>query len=167
MKKFLAVIVSLVFCFGAAACAFAEEAMVFETDKVFEEPMAAQKKAAEEEADETRSGSSKLTTGDLIHFIPVTMEVSSKKVSVSGYFVNLNSDKAVEDFRDFEMDVYLEGKLLSSGDFGDLSDFTINPFGVKYFTFNYNGKHSLKNGNYKCNDRTYCVISCTFTSYDR
>ena len=163
MKKVLAMMLAIMLCLGTAACVYAEEAVDNEAVAVNEEAKVTLAKAG----GEGESKSSGMNVGDLIRFIPTSIEVSSRKVQVFGYFVNLNSDYAVKNFRNFEMDVYLDGTLLTSGDFGTIHEFKIEPFGIQYQSFTYNGSHDLNTGSYQCDDRCYCVISCTFTSISR
>ena len=60
------------------------------------------------------------SVGDLIRFCPTEIEVNYSSVLVKGYFVNLNTDYAVRNFRDFQMDVYKSGNKIVSGTFGTL-----------------------------------------------
>ncbi len=102
--------------------------------------------------------------GDLIKFIPTKYTVTSNRISVEGYFVNMNTDKIVKNFTDFEMKFYdSDGDLLASGNFGDLNTFSISPLRMKAYTFNYNGSHNLKTGTYVAGDAYCCVISMSFT----
>ena len=103
-------------------------------------------------------------TGDLIRFVPTEIEVTTNKIVVEGYFVNMNSDVSVKNFREVEMKVYQDGDLLVEGDFGTINEFTISPMRMKYQSFTFNGSHDLKNGSYTCNDRCYVVVNCSFTS---
>ena len=47
--------------------------------------------------------SAKADMGDLIRFLPTEIEVLENKVTVEGYFVNLNKNTTVKNFTDFEM----------------------------------------------------------------
>ena len=105
----------------------------------------------------------KADIGDLIRFLPTEIEVLENKVTVKGYFVNLNEDVTVKNFTDFEMMVYLSGDLLVEGDFGDINQFSIKPLGVKYQSFTFNGSHDLNEGSYTCDDEFYTVFSCSFS----
>lgn len=100
--------------------------------------------------------------GDLIRFIPTEITVSTNKVLVEGYFVNLNDDVTVKNFTNFEMDVYLDGDLLVSGSFGTINEFSVKPMGVKYQSFTFNGEHDLNEGTYTCGDKFYAVFTCDF-----
>ena len=102
--------------------------------------------------------------GDLIRFLPTTITVSTNKVVVEGYFVNLNQDVTVSNFTDFEMNVYLSGDLLVEGSFGTINSFSISPLRTKYQSFTFNGAHDLNNGTYTCNDNFYTAFSCNFKS---
>ena len=104
--------------------------------------------------------------GDLVRFVPTEIEVTTNKVVVEGYFVNMNSNVSVKNFRELEMMVYQDGDLLVEGNFGTINEFTISPMRMKYQSFTFNGSHDLKNGSYTCNDRTYAVVNCRFTSVE-
>jgi hypothetical protein len=163
MKKLLAVLIALTLCLGTALYACAEQGEDYcESISVSETPEATlEKEAAEKEADESKLSGAQI--GDLIRFIPAVLEVTSNKVTVYGYFLNLNSDCSVGKFKNFKMDLYQGGTLISSGNFGNLNEFTVSPLGLKTFTFTYNGKHRLNSGNYVCDDRIYSVCSYNFT----
>lgn len=100
--------------------------------------------------------------GDLIRFIPTEIVVSTDKVEVKGYFVNLNEDVTVKNFTDFDMEVYLDGDLLVDGSFGDINQFTVKPLGVKYQSFTFNGSHDLNEGTYSCGDKFYAAFTCDY-----
>ena len=102
--------------------------------------------------------------GDLLHFIPTVITVTANKVTVEGYFVNLNTDVSVSNFRDFEMSVYHGDELIIKGDFGKINDFTIRPLRAQYQSFTFTGSHNLRSGTTVCTDSYYCSFSCTFTS---
>ena len=104
-------------------------------------------------------------TGDRIRFIPTRIIVKSNSVKVEGYFVNLNTDKSVKNFREFKLYVYKDGDLLISGSFGTLQSFSVAALRTSYHTFTFNGSHNLRNGTYVCGDSYYCEFSCRFTSY--
>lgn len=106
----------------------------------------------------------KADTGDLVRFLPTEIEVQSSKVIVRGYFVNMNQDVSVQNFRNFRMKVYHDGELLVDGDFGDIHEFTIKPLGMKYQSFSFSGSHDLKIGTIDCGDRYYAAFSCKFTT---
>ena len=99
---------------------------------------------------------------DLIRFIPTEIVVSTNKVEVSGYFVNLNADVTVKDFTDFEMEVYQDGELLVEGSFGEINAFSIMPLIVQYQSFTFNGAHDLNEGTYSCGDAVYAVFTCNY-----
>lgn len=99
---------------------------------------------------------------DLIRFIPTEIVVSTNKVEVSGYFVNLNADVTVKDFTDFEMEVYQDGELLVEGSFGEINAFSIRPLSVQYQSFSFNGAHDLNEGTYSCGDTIYAVFTCNY-----
>ena len=103
--------------------------------------------------------------GDLVKFIPTKMTVKSNQVIVEGYFVNMNEDYTVKDFREFEMSVYDEGELLVSGDFGTINSFSIAPLRMKYQSFTFNGSHAMKIGTYVADDGYYCKVSMRFILY--
>ncbi len=104
--------------------------------------------------------------GDLIKFIPTKIKVTSSSVTVEGYFVNMNEGYIVKNFREFEMDLYDDGDLLCSGEFGTINQFSINPLRMKYQSFTFNGRHNLKTGTYVADDGFYCKVSMRFTSQE-
>ncbi len=104
------------------------------------------------------------STGNLIHFIPTTISVAEDSATVYGYFINLNEDKVVSNFYDYEMSVYRKGDLLLKGSFGEINEFSIEPMGMVYQSFTFNGEHGLNVGEYVCLDYDYCVIDCRFSS---
>lgn len=169
MKKVLAVLMALVLCLGVTMCAYAEQAEEVidnEAASISETAEATQElEAADAAGDASKAGGSHV--GDLIRFIPAYLEVSSNKVTVYGFFINLNSDCAVGGFRNYKMDIYEGSQLLISGTFGTINNFTIEPYGMKYQSFTYNGKHRLNAGTYVCDDRTYSVCSYNFYTYSR
>ena len=99
---------------------------------------------------------------DLIRFIPTEIVVSTNKVEVSGYFVNLNGDVTVKDFTDFEMEVYQDGELLVEGSFGEIDAFSIKPLSVQYQSFTFDGAHELNEGTYSCGDTIYAAFTCNY-----
>ena len=99
---------------------------------------------------------------DLLRFIPTEIIVSTDKVEVSGYFVNLNADVTVKDFTDFEMEVYQDGELLVEGSFGEIDAFSIKPLSVQYQSFTFNGAHDLNEGTYSCGDTIYAAFTCNY-----
>lgn len=99
---------------------------------------------------------------DLIRFIPTEIIVSTDKVEVSGYFVNLNEDVTVKNFTDFEMAVYQDGDLLVEGSFGEIDAFSIKPLRVQYQSFTFDGAHDLNEGTYSCGDTVYVVFTCNY-----
>ena len=170
MKKILALLLALSLCLGMSMCAYAEEAeepVSNETETVSDEEAAAtdEKEAADAAGDEAKSRYDYL--GEKIHFVPQRIIVAPNRVEVQGYFINLNSDYAVGNFENFKMDVYQGRDLLVSGHFGTVNRFILEPFGTKYQTFIFNGRHRLNNGKYACDDRTHCVCSYRFTCYSR
>ena len=105
------------------------------------------------------------TVSDRIHFIPTTIKVTSDSVTVEGYFVNLNSNYYVENFKNFTLRVYMEGDLLLKGDFGTIHKFTVSPLGTRMQSFTWNGRQGLKVGTYSCDDSFYCIWGGSFTQY--
>ena len=99
---------------------------------------------------------------DLLRFIPTEIIVSTDKVEVSGYFVNLNADVTVKDFTDFEMAVYQDGELLVEGSFGEIDAFSIKPLSVQYQSFTFDGAHELNEGTYSCGDTIYAAFTCNY-----
>ena len=102
--------------------------------------------------------------GNLIRFIPVNVDVTDRAITVNGYFVNLNQNCDVKNFRNFEMSVYRNGNQIATGSFGTINTFTVTAMATKYQSFTFNGRHNLNNGHYECNDYYYCAFSCNFTS---
>jgi hypothetical protein len=166
MKKGLSIILAVMLCLVFAGSAFAgeapaEESYVNSTETISTEPGATLKKtAAAEEAN--KAGGSTPSTGELLRFIPITIDVESSKVVVSGYFINM-SNNTVSNFTDFEMDAYMNGTLLVSGYFGNINKFTVYPGSTKYQTFTFTGSHGLNAGSYVCDDTFYCVTAFSFT----
>ncbi|MBR3016629.1 MAG: hypothetical protein IKH57_06065 [Clostridia bacterium] len=101
--------------------------------------------------------------GYYIRFIPTMITVGSETIKVEGYFVNLNSDVEVKNFKEFEMSVYENNKLVAQGDFGTINQFTVEPLGVWKQTFTFNGKHSMKIGTYSCDEKYSATFSCKFS----
>ena len=99
---------------------------------------------------------------DLLRFIPTEIIVSTDKVEVSGYFVNLNADVTVKDFTDFEIAVYQDGELLVEGSFGEIDAFSIKPLSVQYQSFTFDGAHDLNEGTYSCGDTVYAAFTCNY-----
>lgn len=99
---------------------------------------------------------------DLLRFIPTEIIVSSDKVEVSGYFVNLNQDVTVKNFTDFEIMVYQDGELLVEGNFGEIDAFSIKPLSVQYQSFTFDGVHELNEGTYSCGDTVYAAFTCNY-----
>lgn len=111
------------------------------------------------------SANAESSVGDLIRFVPTKLTVEYNKVKVDGYFVNLNSECSVSDFREFDMSVYMEGRLLVDGDFGTINSFEVKAMGIYPQSFTFNGSHSLNYGTYTCDDRVYCTFSARFTAH--
>ncbi|MBR5111703.1 MAG: hypothetical protein IK099_16100 [Clostridia bacterium] len=105
--------------------------------------------------------------GYYIRFIPTTITVGSDTIKVVGYFVNLNTDVAVKNFKEFEMSVYENNKLVAKGDFGTINQFTVEPLGLWKQSFTFNGKHSMKTGTYACDEKYSCTFSCKFSYVER
>ena len=102
------------------------------------------------------------TRGDLLRYIPVAVSVDESSVVVYGYFTNLNPDCSVSNFRDFEMQLFMDNYLIASGSFGKLDSFSIGAEDVLYHTFIFPGRSGLYAGTYICEDDDFAVISCTF-----
>lgn len=109
------------------------------------------------------SSSAEPTVGDLIHFIPTTVDVEDNAVTVYGYFINLNKNYRVSNFKEYEMDLYIDGELIISGEFGTINSFTVEPLGMVYQSFTFNGAHDLNVGSYVAGDDWYCVVGCSFS----
>ena len=100
--------------------------------------------------------------GELIRFIPTYITVDETSVTVEGYFANLNESVAVSDFHNFSMQVFTGSDLLVEGDFGEINSFTVQPLGLFYQSFTFNGEHDLNVGEYVCSDDFYTVVTCEF-----
>ena len=111
MKKLLAVLMILTLCLGTALYACAEQGEdACESISVSETAEATlEKEAAEKETDESKLSGAQI--GDLIRFIPAALEVTSNKVTVYGYFLNLNSDCSVGKFKNFKIHRKFVGSL--------------------------------------------------------
>lgn len=154
MRKVLAFILAALMLFSLSAFAFADD----EADTAVAETVSTEGPIVDKGTDKATP-----SEGELIHFIPTTIDVTSENVKVSGYFINLNSDVSVGNFEDFEMDVYRNGSYLVGGSFGKIHEFMIRPFSVKAHSFTFTGgDHGLTHGSYSCDDRCYSVINCTF-----
>jgi len=108
--------------------------------------------------------SASASVGDNLRFVPTTINVQSSSVTVEGYFINMDTNYAVKDFTNFEMEVYVDGALLVSGTFGTINPFTVYPQGMWYQSFTFNGQHSLNTGYYTCDDHFYCAFGANFTT---
>lgn len=102
--------------------------------------------------------------GDLVRFVPTEMTVTDAKVKVEGYFVNLNTDVVVFNFREVEMTVYIEDEELVSGDFGTINQFEVEPLEAYYQSFTFNNKDGLKAGSYDCDETVYAMFSARFST---
>ena len=157
MKKFLALILALMLVFSLATSVSAEVGSTNEAESVdYENPVV--------DIDENKASPS---VGDLVRFVPMTIDVSTNKVIVRGYFINMNTNKAVGSFKNVKMNVYKDGSYLVGGSFGTIDDFTIEPLRMEYDGFSFSGSHNLNPGSYSCNDLFYCAVDCSFTSYSR
>lgn len=101
-----------------------------------------------------------------IRFIPTEVVAESKKVKVTGYFVNLNDDYEVMNFSDFKMTVRYNNKVIAEGNFGTLKEFTVPPLGMVKRTFTFNERRNIKTGTYICDIDFDCVISCSFEYWE-
>ena len=105
--------------------------------------------------------------GYYIRFLPTLIIVSSDSIKVEGYFVNLNPDVEVKNFKEFKMNVYENNKLIAQGNFGTINQFTVSPLSLWKQSFTFNGKHSMKIGTYSCDEKYSCTFSCNFTYVER
>lgn len=166
MKKvFVIFLMLMIIASLSVACAEGAE-IANEAVSVSSEPIVANEKASQETTD-TKGSSASPDVGDLIRFVPTTIDVTNSSVTVYGYFINMNTDRAVMDFKEFEMDVYMKDNLLISGSFGKIHEFTIEPLRMKYQSFTFDKSHDLSPGSYVCNDTCYCYIGCSFSSSKR
>jgi len=162
MKKGLSIILAIMVCFTFVASALAEDAVEDNVSaSISSEPVAASMKESAEGMN--KSSGANPSTADLIRFVPTTIDVSSNKVVVGGYFINMSST-TVANFRDYYMDVYTNGNLLVSGEFGTINQFSVYPGSTKYQTFTFTGSHNLNAGSYVCDDTCYAVIACRFSA---
>jgi hypothetical protein len=164
MKKFLALLLALVMCVSAFTVAYAADVDVpNEAETTGSESMVGESGKVADDQDPADKASANL--GDMIRFIPLTIDVSYNKVVVDGYFVNLSTTYHVGSFRDVTMDVYEGGSFLIGADFGTIHDFTLNPLSSVRQSFAFNGWHNLNYGSYSCGDDFYCVVACTFSKW--
>lgn len=164
MKKILSLILAISMILAVAVCAHAENAEDTgnQTSDISSEANATQKKEEENQNEEATKDSG-ISMGDLIRFIPITIDVSRNEVTVEGYFINLN-DRSVSNFKDFEMDVYRNNQLLISGYFGTINSFTVLPGKACYQSFTFTGPHNLNTGFYVCDDICYAVTCFRFSA---
>lgn len=104
-------------------------------------------------------------TAKLLHFIPTEVVVETNSVKVTGYFVNLNEDVEVLNFRDFKMTVYYNNKVIAEGTFGALPEFTIPALGMKKQTLKFKERRNIKTGSYTCEEDFRCDFACKFSSW--
>lgn len=164
MKKALSVlfILSLLFCLSAVV--YAQEENTADIIVLPDENAISAEDSFPSKAPSAASG----VEPNWIRFIPSAIEVSSDKVTVEGYFINMNSSHAVRSFKEFSMDVYRDGSLIVSGEFGTINDFTIEPLGMRFQRFTFNGSHrNHSNGYYTCDDSYYTKTAFRFTSVSR
>ena len=116
----------------------------------------------------TAFASSSLSEGELIHFVPTEIAVWNGKVLVDGYFINLNEDCAVMDFKDVSLELYYEGRCIIDADFKDPSrNFIVEPLSAYSYSFEFIDDVGLNEGLYACDDATYCMLSCRFSTVRR
>ena len=157
MKRTIAILLAFFIILTATVCANAEETEKTynkTSDISFEAEATAKKEAENKDKEMTKDSGPSM--GDLIRFIPITIDVSYNEVTVEGFFVNMN-DVAIGNLREFEMDVYRDNQLLISGYFGDINNFTVYPGRTQYQGFTFMGSHNLNNGYYVCDDFCYAV----------
>lgn len=104
-------------------------------------------------------------TAKYIHFIPTEVIAESNKVKVVGYFVNLNDDVEVLNFKEFNMTVYYNEKVIAEGSFGKLPEFTIPALGMRKQTLKFNVRKNIKVGTYICGEDFRCDFSCKFSAW--
>lgn len=112
------------------------------------------------------AGAANTDVADLIRFIPTSVEVTTSKTVVAGYFVNLNYNRTVSNFTKFNMSVFDGGDKLIEGSFGTINSFEIAPLGMKYQSFSFSGDYTnvMRPGKYTCGDQVYASFSCSFSS---
>lgn len=163
MKRIVALLLAVLMLMSVTVCAFAEQTN--QTDNKTNDISAEANATAKKEEERRNRGDTKDSSpsmGDLIRFIPITIDVSRNEVTVEGYFINLN-DVPVSNFRDFEMDVYRNNQLLISGYFGNINSFTVYPGVACYQCFTFMGSHNLNTGFYVCDDLCYAVTAFQFS----
>lgn len=101
---------------------------------------------------------------NLLRYIPTEMTVTSSKVLVKGYFVNMNSKATISNLEEVSMLINDDDEgCLASGDFGILNRFTIKPQGMVYQEMEFSNSYGLKTGTYVCESSVYADFSCTYT----
>lgn len=106
--------------------------------------------------------------GYYIRFLPTLITVSKDYVKVTGYFVNLNDDVEVKNFREFEMTLYQNGKQICKGNFGTINQFTVPPLDMYKQSFTFKGKfNNLKVGTFSCDESYSSAFSCKFSYSER
>ncbi len=111
----------------------------------------------------TKAGNSVIA--ERIRYIPIEVYVTSQRVEIYGYFVNMNNSTYVKNFRDFSLSLYQDGEFLLSATFGNLNSFTIPPLSMRYQSFTITGWHNLNSGDYICDDGSYAYTGFNFSSY--
>lgn len=163
MRRIVALLLAVLMIMSLTVCANAEKTE--KTDNQTNDISAEANATAKKEEERRKKGDTKdsgPSMGDLIRFIPITIDVSRNEVTVEGYFINLN-DVAISNFRDFEMDVYRNNQLLISGYFGNINSFTVYPGVACYQSFTFVGSHNLNTGFYVCDDVCYAVTAFRFS----
>lgn len=101
---------------------------------------------------------------NLLRFVPTEMTVTSSKVVVTGYFINMNSKASISNLKEVKMDIYnAELGILASGNFSTFNSFTIRPQGMVEQRMEFSNTYNLNSGTYVCNSDTYADFSCSYS----
>lgn len=108
----------------------------------------------------------KPSKGDLVRFVPTEIEVDEdSEVWVKGYFLNLNEDVTVKNFKEVDLTIYYNGEKIVEGDFGTINKFSVKPLSAVYQSFTFSGvESSLSEGHYDCDESVYSKFSAKFSS---
>ena len=161
MKRALAFLLAVMLFFSLGTNVYADDISIPEPEDGFNMSEASSTENPVAPKDPTKAT---LSYGDLIRYIPISLDVTSTKVTVYGYFVNLNTNVSVGQFRNFDMDIYIDGDFLVGGTFGTIPNFSISPLSTYYQCFTFTGSfYNLNSGSYQCDDTIYCTFACNFS----
>ncbi|MGN0707799.1 MAG: hypothetical protein ACI4JC_07355 [Faecalibacterium sp.] len=101
---------------------------------------------------------------NLLRYVPTEMTVTSSKVLVKGYFINMNSKATISNLKSVKMDIYnTDVGILASGDFGTIKSFSIKPQSMVEQNMEFSNSYGLNSGIYVCEEDTYAVFDCTYS----